>query len=302
VDAAAIEALEALGRTGVDALLLKGAALARLLYRDDEARGYFDVDLLVAPSQVRAAGRALTGLGYKNIGEVQGIDDVAGILHAEVWSARVPGFGQLLIDLHWRLDGCEAPSEVIWNVLSARRKFVELDGNQVATLDQPGLALHLALHVAQHGPDDLKAMGDLERGTERWPRATWEQAAELAYELDATEAFSAGLRLLPDGATLARELGLPSADALLWAIAHRSARPRGTYHLNALARAGTVRERIDVLRRSLLPRRAWIAWEYRWAEDRPARLLAAYTIHIARAPVWAVRAWRFHRGARRQAP
>jgi Uncharacterised nucleotidyltransferase len=300
-DAEAVRVLDALTRAGVDALLLKGAALARILYHPDEARGYYDVDLLVVPGELRVAGQAIAGLGYRNINELRGIDDVAGSLHAEVWSALVDGLGNLLIDLHWRLDGCQASPEAAWKVLKARRAFTDLGGRRVPTLDQTGLALHLALHAAQHGPGDLQAVGDLERGLERWPRDTWRQAALLAHELWATEAFAAGLRLVPAGAALARQLRLPPADPLLWAIAHRDTRPRGTFHLDAFAQASSLRERTDVLRRALLPSPAWIRWEYRWAGEGRARPLVAYIIHIGRAPFWAARAWRFRRRARRAA-
>lgn len=140
--------MNALGAAGVDAILLKGAGLARMLYRSDESRAYFDVDLLVAPSDVTAAGRVLADLGYSNLRELHGIDDVAGILHADSWSRSVQGFGNVTIDLHGRLAGCEGPPEVAWSVLSARRAFIELAGHRVVTLDRSALALHLALHAA----------------------------------------------------------------------------------------------------------------------------------------------------------
>ena len=170
----------------------------------------------------------------------------------------------------------------------------------MATLDQVALALHAALYAAQHGTGDIKTMGDLDRGLHRWPPETWRQASKLAADLGAVEAFAAGLALVPAGAALARELRLPAADRLLWEIAHRDARPRGTFHLDAFAHAATQRERIDVLRRSLFPRRAWIAWEYPWARGRPIRMAAAYVRHVARAPAWALRAARYRRRARRR--
>jgi Uncharacterised nucleotidyltransferase len=301
LDAEAVRTMDALGRAGTEVLLLKGPVLARTLYRSNEARGYYDIDLLVPPGDLPAAGRELAELGFKNVSELRGIDDVAEILHEEVWSSLVDGLGNLLIDLHWRLPGCQVPPEAAWKLLNERRTVIELGGRYVPTLDRVGLALHLALHAAQHGPGDLKAIGDLERGLARWPLETWRQATQLADALRATEALAAGLRLVPPGAAVARELRLPSADAVLWSITHRDTRPRGTFHLDALAQASSLRERLGVLRRSLLPHRAWIAWEYRWTGDSRARTLAAYLIHIGRAPVWAAQAWRFRRRARRAA-
>jgi Uncharacterised nucleotidyltransferase len=295
LDAAAVEVLDAFEAAGVQPLLLKGPALARALYTPGEYRGYSDVDLLVSPADLPRARRALTGAGYNHAEEVFGIDDMGEILHAETWSRGVdagPG-GPLLVDLHWRLPGCEASADAAWEVLAPRRSSIELNGRETAVLDREGLALHLAIHAAQHGPDDLKAIGDLTRGLERWPLALWRAAAALAAELEATPAFAAGLRLVPIGAERADELGLPPTDELDWAIRHRDLRPRGTFHLEALARARGVRGRADVLRRWLLPTRQWIAWQYPWAARSRVRLFAAYGAHLLRTPVWAMRAWRY---------
>jgi hypothetical protein len=295
LDEALVEVLDACGTVDVSPLVLKGAALARTLYRSGESRGYFDVDLLVAPENLSAVNQVLDGLGYRNITELQGIDDVAGILHAQIWARLVPEFGNLSVDLHYRLYGCEAPPPVVWQILSARRMEIEVAGRRVLTLDRPGLALHLALHIAQHGPDDLKAAGDLNRGLERWSPEIWHQAAVLAKELGAAEAFAAGIRLVPGGALIAGQLGLPDADDLLRRIAQRDERPRGTFHLQAFAEARGLRERMSMVRRSLLPARAWIVWGNPKAGTSRPRLFAAYCAHILRAPAWAARAWRFRR-------
>src|SRR5436305_6166787 len=140
VDTAALEACDALAAAGVDALLLKGRALAQMLYRPGEHRGYFDVDLLTAPGDRARAGAVLAALGYANRTEMQGVDDVAGILHAEDWARVVAGFGNVSVDLHWRLPGCEAPPEAVWAALSRRRAAIELGGRRVPTLDRVGMA------------------------------------------------------------------------------------------------------------------------------------------------------------------
>lgn len=298
LDAAAAEAFDALDAAGVDALLLKGPALAGMLYHAAEHRSYCDIDLLVAAADLAPAAAVLAGLGYTNLSEVRGIVDVAGVVHAHAWSRPIPESVDVMIDLHWRLPGCEAPPEIVWTALGKHRSAIEVGAREAPTLAAPGLALHLALHAAQHGPSDLKAMGDLERGLVRWPAETWEQAEQLARELQATEAFAAGLRLRPEGVALADELRLPDADGLMWMIAHREERPRGVFHLQALAEARGPRARIRVARHALLPTRAWIMWEHPRAATGRLRVLSAYGLHIARAPVWAARAWRFRRRAR----
>jgi hypothetical protein len=93
---------------------------------------------------------------------------------------------------------------------------------------------------------------------------------------------------------------LPPTDELDWAITNRDARPRGTFHLQALAEGRGAAQRLDILRRSLFPRREWITWEYPWARDAGrAALVAAYAIHLLRAPIVAARAWRYRSRERR---
>lgn len=287
LDAAAVEAIEALHAAGVNVLMLKGAALARTLYRDGEVRGQQDVDLLVAPGDLDAAGAVLSKLGYRSYSEERGI--VGWTEHADVWWRTKEGFGNVIVDLHWRMDGCEVAPERAWDVLFARRGRVELGGRAVPTFDRTGLALNLGLHAAEHGAEDLKAMGDLERGLERLPRHTWADAAALAGELRATETFAGGLRMVPAGTALADALGLPMGERVLADIARRHSGVRGSYLVEALRRADAPTERVRVLWRALVPPRAWIAWDKPWATRGRAYLAAAYALHLARAPVWAAR-------------
>src|SRR5215211_9296216 len=297
--AAAAEALDAFAHAGVDALVLKGPALARALYESGEYRGYTDVDLLVSPSHLPAARRVLHERGYMSIDDGLGIVDLAGASDAETWvQARGADSIGVMIDLHWRLPGSETSPEAAWVALSRMRGWIELDGRRVATLSREGLALHVATHAAQHGIRYGRPIEDLTLALERWSPDTWRGAATLAAEIGATAAFAAGLRLVPGGEVLAGELQLPATDGVLWTIANRDRRPRGTFHLEAFSGGRGARERLLVLRRSLFPRREWIAWQYPWARKTGARLMLARGLHLMRAPLWAAKAWRFRRQAR----
>jgi Uncharacterised nucleotidyltransferase len=302
LDAAAVEVFDAFAAAGVNAILLKGPALARLLYTPDEHRGYSDVDVLIAPAHVSAARHVLADLGYGNTANRLGIDDVAGVVKAETW-AGADGSGMatawVVIDLHWQLPGSKTSPEVAWDAVTRRCGWVDLDGRRVPTLAVEGLALHVATHAAQHGPRYEQPMEDLAKGLDRWSPSVWRAAAQLAAEIQATEAFAAGLRLSPRGAALAGDLGLPATDGLAWAIANRAARPRGTFHLQAFRQAPSLSERLSVLRTSLLPSREWIAWQYHWARGTRVRMFVARGLHLMRAPLWAARAWRFRRRAQR---
>jgi Uncharacterised nucleotidyltransferase len=298
LDRAAVAVLERFEGAGVRSLLLKGPVLARLLY-EGAHRDYFDIDLLVGPPDLAKAREALAGLGYRWGHEERGIDDVARVVHAELWAQRGE-YGPLWVDLHKRLAGCRAADDVVWAALWGRRSSIEFAGRETSVLAKGGLAFHLALHAAQGGPDDdPKAIADLARAIERWPPDVWRDAAELAEEVQGVEAFGAGLRLVPSGARLAELLELPSTPRLDWEVHHRQLRPRGAFHVQAIASARGLRQRADLLRRSLLPTREWIVSEYRWAGRSRAHLLVGYARHLLRSPLWALRALLFELRARR---
>jgi hypothetical protein len=300
LDAAAVEVFAGFEAAGVRALLFKGPVLVALLYTADEHRGYADIDLLVAPPDLDSGREVLSTLDWNDASAqvVAGVEDVSGILHSDTWS-RGGERGPLLIDLHWRLPGWDASPERVWDELARRRASIELAGRRVPVPDRSGLALHTATHAVQHGPDDVKAIGDLERALARWTPDVWREAAKLAREVGATPALAAGLRLVPSGAAMADELDLPASAHVEWDILNRAQRPRGTFHLDALAQASGLRERVDILRRSLLPTSLWITRRYQWAARSRALLLPAYAAHLLNAPVLAARACRFRRRARR---
>ena len=209
------------------------------------------------PKDRLAAGEVLAGLGYVDFVKTSGLRVFPDDPHADLWVQRTER-SLSPVDLHWRLPGCEADPVRLWGALWARRTWVDLDGLRAPALDRTGLSLHVALHAAQHGTEDRKAMGDLGRGLSRWSVEVWRDAAQLAAEVGAREAFSAGLRLLPAGAALANQLGLPAAEELLATIGERKSRPRGTFHLQALIEAAGLRRRLSVLRWSLFPQHVGI--------------------------------------------
>jgi hypothetical protein len=298
LDQAAAEVLAALREAGVDALLLKGRGLATMLHGAGFDRFFSDTDLLVAPAKLDIAKDALARLGYAEADHE--IDDIGGTLHAQTWMRTGPRMtGDPPIDLHYRLPGARADPSVAWEALLARREWIELGGRPAPVLDRVGQAMHLATHAAQHGPAAVTYVYELELALASWPADVWKSAAVLAGEIGATEPFAVGLRLCRRGAAMAARLGLPRTDGLDWAIRHRGERPPGTFHVQALAEARSTRDRLDVLRRSLFPRRAWIDLRHPWARRGGLRVLAAYGMHLVSAPTWAARAWRFRWRTRR---
>jgi hypothetical protein len=298
VDAAAVETIDGLSAARIEFIVLKGAALARMLYLREEDRGYIDFDVLVSPGDREKAAVVLGGLGFAHQPELAGDADFLGLTHSQEWG-RSDG---AIVDLHWRLFGTKVPPASLWATLRRQTAELELHRRRVRILAPPASALHLAIHAAQSGPLGPKALADLDRGLELWPFEVWKSASRIADELLAADVFAAGLRLRPEGEALARQLQLPATPELDWLILNGGSRPRGTFHLRRLGEARGWRAKGAVLRRALLPSEAWISRLDPSVDRGRLRLGVAYAGHIlVRAPVWTLKSWIFLRRARRAA-
>ena len=69
--AVSAEILAALGRAGIEALLLKGAALAHTVYPEPGLRPMRDVDILVPAAQAEEAQTVLLGIGFRATGIIE---------------------------------------------------------------------------------------------------------------------------------------------------------------------------------------------------------------------------------------
>src|SRR5919206_2537477 len=191
VDRMSAEVIGALAAAGVDAILLKGPAIAERLYDPGEHRPYVDCDLLIPAAAEPAAAAVLRGLGFAPAVGF-GIPD-PGVADEHEWHR-----GGDHVDLHGSLSGVAAPADAVWPALSADARPMRLAGQSVRVPGPGALALVLALHAAADGAAAVKPLEDLRRGVQRLGDAAWEQAAGLARTLDALPAFGAGLRLLPE--------------------------------------------------------------------------------------------------------
>jgi hypothetical protein len=137
-----------------------------------------------------------------------------------------------------------------WAALSKGTEEITVAGRRVEILGLPGRVLHVVLHAAQHGPEVMRSMTDLQKALQSCSGSLWLEARDLADLLDARDAFAAGLGLNPNGVVLAHELGLSipvkpetvlraaGADSSALFMAHLAT--RGGF----LGRAGTLLRKI----------------------------------------------------------
>ena len=298
LDRGAAIAVDRLRAAGVPSILLKGATIATWLYDDGQPRPYRDVDLLVSPSDAERAKEVLAELGYVHV--------MKGAHPGEVGPKEQELYGPdgVCIDLHVGFLGMNAPLQRCWDLLVQHTQPFRLGGGaEVQALDLPARALHLALHAAQNGPIDAKAIADLERGVVKVHRERWQAAAQLADELEAGEAFAAGLRLVPAGAALADELGLTRRMTVELALRTRSA-PQNAIFFERLAAIPGL-HKAALLARKLFPTAVWMRANSAIARRGRLGLLCAWLVHpvsvLKRFPA-ALLAWQAARRASKDLP
>lgn len=232
---------------GVPSILLKGPAIATWLYDEEEFRPFGDIDLLVSPGQFDEAIEVLAQAGY--------VHRLIGAASAELGPKERELVGPLndCIDLHSGLIGMLGPAEYCWDrLMSHTVTFGLRSGVEVRVLDVPARTMHLALHAAQNGPIDGKAVADLRRGLNRVGREVWAEAAELAAELEAVDAFAAGLRLLSEGRLLADELSLPRRMTVELVLRTRSATQQAIF-FERLGEAQGIQAKVSLVARKIVP-------------------------------------------------
>jgi hypothetical protein len=283
VDVVLGEVAAAFDTAAVGWLLLKGPSIRLRLYGED-TRDYRDLDLLVDPADEQRAYDALRAIGFT---PREGYGPAEAIAEHHEWTR-----GADVAEVHVTIDGVRVAPRVLWDTLRGHQRPLDVAGRTVAALDDGGLALHLALHAAKHGPAIAKGIEDLERGLRGLPPEAWRAASRLARELDAEAAFAAAMRLVPAALSAGVPLtGMPDAEALLRA---QSAGPVALGLARAMRDAPAVRLRRGL--RVMFPSRQFLRrWSYEHGREVPPPYAVTYLNRVGdliRHGPAAVLAWR----------
>ena len=144
--------LDALAAGGIDVLLMKGAALAYLIYDAPHLRVRVDTDLLIRREQLEAAERVLAAHGWRRPPESD-FEIAAAQRHYE---KAAPASRRLHLDVHWRIANPRTFSDALsFEELRTRAVPVPALGRAARA---PGTvdALFLAcLHRVAHHDDEV---------------------------------------------------------------------------------------------------------------------------------------------------
>jgi hypothetical protein len=197
-DIATAQLFAALGREGLEGLLLRGPVIAHHLYPAG-GRTYADCDLLVPRRDRPRVEALLPSLGYT--------PDIR-VTHARHWARASDGAE---VDLHHSLWGVRSGTRGVWQAYARHASPIEVAGAVVAGLDEVATALVVGLHAAEHASGVAHPFEDLARALALWDERVWEGAFALATDTGSSFVFREGLTMLPAGRVMLEKLGIAPA-------------------------------------------------------------------------------------------
>jgi hypothetical protein len=289
LDRVAVEILEAFEAAGVESLLLKGPAMARLLYPDGHLRPYSDVDLLVPPSQLACAEDCLRRMACRPFQDPSP--------HARTWTSPPGAPGH--VDLHHSFHYVTVSDQRCWDILSDGSVSIDLGGRSARVPSLAAQAALLVLHAVPAEVSAARARLELTGGLTHLDDDLWARAAAIADQLGATEAFGQGLRGVEGGQRIVDLLDLPPVRSPHIVLTLET-QPRTTAGFARILTARSPREILRRLGAELVPSPAHMRSCYpRLARFRPGGLLLSYLVRPAFVVVQAPAGWRSWRRIQR---
>jgi hypothetical protein len=145
--AAVAEVLKAFHQKGIEPMLLKGAALAALVYPEPGLRPMRDVDLLVKPAEIDGARQCLEALGYQ-VSPVQEQLLPAHHHHLPAYTREKDGFW-ISVELHRRLfPATRHYPSIGFDQLYPRAQHFGLNGEPALAPGWEELLWHIYRHAA----------------------------------------------------------------------------------------------------------------------------------------------------------
>jgi hypothetical protein len=190
--------LAAFDNAGISVVVLKGMALAHLVYTEPTLRPMQDVDLWLSPDQLEAGAETLRRAGFQfphrtyegrwTPGAARGGDDRA---------LEVPGT-PIFFELHGTLPSWDGFPVAFTTAAWTRAQSAPLGDVVARVLAPEDLLLHVALHLARRHlfRSGLQGVVDLTLVLERWrDRWQWDALTEDYARLGVTQWMRLALRM-----------------------------------------------------------------------------------------------------------
>lgn len=153
--------IKTLRTAGIEAVVLKGAALARWTYREVGLRPITNLDLLVRTEAIPAVHRTLLQAGYST---AHGVPNAS---EQRLWQGQVyydPAWRRSPVDIHWQYAGAPFFFEIDYAGVFARSRPVIVDGEYVLVPSAEDMLIALSIHFLReswHGAPRLRYLCDI---------------------------------------------------------------------------------------------------------------------------------------------
>jgi len=154
-----VEILDLFGDAGIGVIVLKGGALANLLYSEPGLRPMQDLDLLVAPGNAARAHELLGELGFR----VPSLED-----HKRGFSHELPGATlvrkgvRVAVEIHYNVFTWGHPLSLTWKDVQHPLNTFSVDGREAFALRHEQMLQHLCHHLVTLGqPMRLIGVSDI---------------------------------------------------------------------------------------------------------------------------------------------
>ena len=189
-----ISVLESLAERGVQALILKGTALAYTHYPFLGLRPRNDTDLLIHPKDISLTEKVLAELGFKRLHMVSGRFIMHQCMYAKEDGHGIPH----VYDIHWKISNPLLFADILsYNELASRAIPLHALGEHARALDPAHALLLACVHrVAHHQNSDcLIWLYDIHLLVSQMKPEEHEAFAKLAIDKRLRTICAAGLRL-----------------------------------------------------------------------------------------------------------
>lgn len=151
--------LKTFGEAGIQTMVLKGAYISQVVYRNQALRVMSDMDILVHQEDIALAEERLLSLGFVLTGDRQWFAENH---HHFIYEHPSEG---LCVELHWHIQLPESPFSISKARLWELAKAVNLGGMEAWALEHEDLLIHLCLQTSHqylfdHMP--LRALVDID--------------------------------------------------------------------------------------------------------------------------------------------
>ena len=269
----------ALTEAGIPAIWLKGFALAHSVYPEPALRHMVDLDVLVPFAQRRAALECMQHIGYTLdiVRPSETLQDMSHDYHLQ---------GEMPLELHYRLLGVHSKfftaDDLAW--FWAQTRTFNFNTHTLQMFAPEAQVLHLCAHaMLNHSEAEflLQRFLDLHLVITTAPQLDWNMVVERARALRWTYAVERALDItrtyfgtpIPEDLTDALAAQRPNDEDNARAF-HNFGASTPLENARNYLRGMSAREKLNWVKDSLLPSRAYMQWRYhpktRW------QMLAAY--------------------------